>query len=203
MSGDVLNTENFSGIWIFNLGKSILQSPPPDSSVFIIKHDGPLFILHRTQVINGISNTLNFEMRIEGNETVKDYNGTEITAKMYWQGEELIFDSSFHKGDEKALNIVNYKLASDENALFAEEEFIGKEHYHLNKWVFDRKETDEIFVASEWCPTCQKIQKINISRSSVTETSGNGVDVKITNDNFHCSVCNSFIRSEETEDLVK
>jgi len=202
MSGDTVQTKNFSGIWIFNREKSVLQSPPPDSSVFIIKHDGPVFILHRTHVINGISNALNFEMTTDGKETVKDHDGTEITAKMYWQGEELVFDSSFRKGDEKALNFVNYKLASDDNVLYAEEEFIGKEHYHLNKWVFDRKAADEVFVSSEWCPKCQKVQKVNIFRSEVTEKNENGGDIKITANNYHCSVCNSFIRSEETEDRV-
>lgn len=130
---------NFSGVWVLNLAKSQLQSPPPESSVFKISHSGQTFCLDRTHVINGINDEFIIELVIDSVTTRKNLSGVDILAKMYWDGETLVFDSLFQQGDEEATNIVKYAITEEGHTLVAEEDFISREHKHHNIWVFEKK----------------------------------------------------------------
>lgn len=129
---------NLSGVWILNLAKSLLQSPPPDTSVFRIEHHGQTFCLDRTHVMNGVPDSFRIECQTDGMVEEKNIRGVDISVKMVWKGDVLVFDSVFRQGDEEALNKVKYSLMDEGRTLKAEEEFISREHHHHNLWVFDK-----------------------------------------------------------------
>jgi hypothetical protein len=60
---------NFSGVWVLNLKKSKLQSPPPESSVFQIIHSEQSFYLDRTHIINGLPDYFTIELKTDGTTT--------------------------------------------------------------------------------------------------------------------------------------
>ncbi len=59
---------------------------------------------------------------------------------MYWDEEDLVFDSVFGQGGRTARNIVRYSLTGGGRTLTAAEDFISGEHKHHNIWVFEKKQ---------------------------------------------------------------
>jgi hypothetical protein len=57
---------------------------------------------------------------------------------MVWEGMCWSLTLSSRQGGEEALNKVKYSLGDEGRTLTADEEFIGGEHRHHNRWVFDR-----------------------------------------------------------------
>jgi len=51
----------------------------------------------------------------------------------------------------------------------------------------------------EYCPKCSKVQNLDESESIQKDKSENGEAVKIVTKSYHCQVCKTFIRSEDTE----
>lgn len=54
----------------------------------------------------------------------------------------------------------------------------------------------------EWCPTCQKIQNMNMVSFDKIEKDENSKEVKVTIKNYQCSICHLFVRDEETKDHI-
>ena len=130
---------NFSGTWKFNSGKSVLQMPLPESSIFVIEHKEPHFHLERKHVFDGKSNTVSFDLTTDGNLTAINLGGFESQSKLFWKGDSLVFDSRFAHEGEEASNIVLYRLENDGQTLTAEEQLRSSQHNHDNKWVFDKQ----------------------------------------------------------------
>ena len=59
--GEFMTKTNFTGTWKFNPNKSALQSPSPESSIFVIEHHEPNFHLERTHVLGGVSDTFSVD----------------------------------------------------------------------------------------------------------------------------------------------
>jgi hypothetical protein len=53
---------DFTGTWKLNHGKSSLQIPAPESTIFVIEHSEPHFHLERTHVFGGNSDTLSIDL---------------------------------------------------------------------------------------------------------------------------------------------
>jgi hypothetical protein len=103
---------NFTGTWKFNPGKSVLQIPAPDSTIFIVEHMEPIFRLSRTHVVGVKSDTFSLELTTDGTEVVILQGDLRLRARAYWEGETLVFDSHLLRGGEDATNILRYKLAA-------------------------------------------------------------------------------------------
>jgi len=88
--------------------------------------------------MNGVPDSLRIECRTDGVMEEKNIRGVNISVRMVWEGDVLVFDSVFRQGGEEALNKVKYSLGDEGRTLTADEEFIGGEHRHHNRWVFDR-----------------------------------------------------------------
>ena len=53
----------------------------------------------------------------------------------------------------------------------------------------------------EYCPGCQAVRKMTVSTSQREETDSEGNSRKILTRNYHCETCQSFVRSEDIEDI--
>lgn len=57
---------DFTGTWKFDHSKSSLQIPSPDSTSFVIEHNEPRFLLKRTHVFGGNSDTFSIDLTTDG-----------------------------------------------------------------------------------------------------------------------------------------
>lgn len=130
---------NFTGTWKFNSGKSVLQMPSPESSIFVIEHNEPHFHLERTHVFAGKSDTFSVDLTTGEKPVTVNVAGFEAQSRLYWQDDSLVFDSRFVHEGEEASNIVRYKLEDNGQTLIAEEQLRSSLHKHDNNWVFDKQ----------------------------------------------------------------
>jgi hypothetical protein len=130
---------DFSGIWKFNPRKSVLQIPTPDSSIFVVEHREPVFRIQRTHVFGRKSDTFSLDLTTDGTEVTIDRGEVQIHARVYWEGDILVFDTRLVKQGEEATNLVRYKLAEMLDAFTAEERFRSKSLNYDNIWVMDKE----------------------------------------------------------------
>ncbi len=128
---------NFTGTWKFNPDKSVLQSPSPESSIFVIEHNEPDFRLERTHIFGGKSDTFSVALTTDGKPITLNHGGLEIHSKMYWEDDSLVFDSRFVHEGEEATNIVRYRLEDVGQTLIADEQLHSTQYKHNNSWVFE------------------------------------------------------------------
>ena len=130
---------NFTGTWKFNPGKSSLQIPAPDSTIFVVKHRESVFRLTRTHVVGDKSDTFTLDLTTDGKEVDVVQGDLHIRARASWEGETLVFDSRVIRGEEEGNNIVRYKLADTLDSFVAEEQFRSKSLNYDNLWVLERQ----------------------------------------------------------------
>ncbi len=130
---------DFTGTWKLNLDKSKLESPPPDSSRFVIDHKEPSFRLQRTHVFKGKPDTWSIELTTDGKEVVQKDGNMDFHVSLRWEGDTLIFDSYWLRGTTKATNVVVYSLSKDRAVFTADERLTAPRAKHHNLWVFDRQ----------------------------------------------------------------
>lgn len=130
---------DFSGTWKFNPSKSILQIPAPDSSVFVVEHREPVFRIQRTHVFGQKSDTFALDLTTDGKEVTVDRGDMQIRARVYWEGDTLVFDTRLARLGEEATNLVRYKLAETGDSFTAEERFRNKSLNYDNVWVMDKE----------------------------------------------------------------
>ncbi len=123
-----------------NAGKSLLQIPPPDSSVFQIEHTEPAFKLTRTHRVEGQADRFSITLTTDGKEVVVAQADRVIQSRCGWEGEQLAFDSRIETKNGEAANRVRYSLSADGTELRAEEHFRSSGLSYDNLWVFDRSE---------------------------------------------------------------
>jgi hypothetical protein len=104
---------DFSGTWRFDPGKSALQIPAPDATVFVIEHREPALRITRTHVSGGKSDTFTLDLTTDGKEVALMRGGLRLRARAYWDGEVLVFDSKVARGGVEGTNVVRYALDYD------------------------------------------------------------------------------------------
>lgn len=129
---------DFSGTWRFNPEKSALQIPAPDATIFVIDHREPMLRITRTHTVGGKSDTFTLDLTTDGKETALDRGDLQLRARVYWDGDVLVFDSQVTRGGQEGTNVVRYTLAPDLGSFVAEERFRSKELNYDNKWVMER-----------------------------------------------------------------
>ena len=130
---------DFTGTWKFNPSESLLQIPAPDATVFVIDHREPLFRFSRTHFVGGKSDTFELNLTTDGKEVVGEHGALHFRSRAYWDGETLVFETTFAQGGEEGVNIVRYSLSDTLNALIAEEGLRSKNINYDNKWVLDKQ----------------------------------------------------------------
>jgi hypothetical protein len=134
-----MSKPDFSGTWKFNPSKSVLQIPAPDSTIFIVEHREPVFRIQRTHVFGQKSDTFALDLTTDGKEATIDRGDMQIRARVYWEGDTLVFDTRLVKQGEEATNLVRYKLAETLDSFTAEERFRSKSLNYDNIWVMDKE----------------------------------------------------------------
>ncbi len=130
---------DFSGVWKFNAQKSKLQTLVPESGVFRIDHKEPAFHLSRTFVNKGKEDTWGIDLTTDGKEVVQQGEEETVRARLTWEGNDLIFDSTIIRGNREASNVVRYHLSDDGKIFTATERFRGPRFKYDNLWVFDKE----------------------------------------------------------------
>jgi hypothetical protein len=131
---------DFSGVWKFNPEKSQLQVPAPSSSAFVVDHQEPHFHLTRTHIYDEKPDTWSIDLTTDGKEVIQQEGDQTLRVRLYWEGNQLIFDSKIILKDREATNIVRYQLSEDGKTFTATESFRGPRLKYDNVWVFDRQE---------------------------------------------------------------
>jgi hypothetical protein len=129
---------DFSGVWNFNRERSLLQIQAPESTVFVIRHHEPEFHLERTHVFGGIRDLFSIDLATDGESVELTHGGIMISARLYWEGDDLVFYSELRKGEGFGTNVVRYQLTNGGRTFTALEQVNFGEHSHVNTWVFDR-----------------------------------------------------------------
>ena len=130
---------NFTGVYEFSPQRSQRQVPAPTSSTFRLEHQGTTFKLSRTHVYDGKPDTWGIELTIGGPEVEETSGGQTVRVCAYWQGNDLVFDSTVTIKDRRATNVVTYHLSDDGRTLTAKEVFRGPIVNYDNVWVFEKK----------------------------------------------------------------
>ncbi|HEY7727308.1 MAG TPA: hypothetical protein VID50_02530 [Candidatus Eisenbacteria bacterium] len=129
---------DFSGTWRFNPGRSALQIPPPDATVFVIEHHEPALRITRTHIVAGRSDSFTLDLTTDGREVVVDDRDLRLRARAYWEGESLVFHSKVTRGGEEGVNFVRYTLNEEGRSFTAEESFRSGTLSYDNRWVLER-----------------------------------------------------------------
>ena len=122
----------FTGHWALNLQRSELQIPSPESSLFLIEHDEPVFRLTRTHVYDGKSNTISFELTSDGKEYDQDFGELHACSRLYWDGDRLVLDMKVRINDDEGTNILWYSLEDSCRSFIAVEQWRSVKHHHDN-----------------------------------------------------------------------
>jgi hypothetical protein len=130
---------NFTGVWRVNFHKSRLQIEAPESTVFTIKHDEPNFVLSRTHVFGGKSDTWGIRLTTDGTEVIQSKDGRTLHCRMHWQGRILVFEVRIVGLGEEATNVVRYEMADDAGSLTGYERYRGPARSYDNTWVLERQ----------------------------------------------------------------
>ncbi len=133
------NKPDFSGSWLFNRTKSVLQIHAPDSTSFFIDHHEPLFAIQRTHTIGETKDGFAIQLNTGGETTTTNHRDLHISARAYWDGDVLVFHSEIMKGQEKGTNIVRYELRDDGRTIIAEEDFRSSTLNYTNRWVLEKQ----------------------------------------------------------------
>jgi hypothetical protein len=137
-SNEAAAKPNFSGVWNLNLQKSLLQIPAPDSGVFRIVHKEPIFHLSRTFLQAGQEDVWSIDLTTDGQEVVREEQTETFRGRLFWDGQDLILNSTISLKDRTAANTVRYHLSEDGLTLTATESFRGPRLKYDNVWVFDK-----------------------------------------------------------------
>lgn len=124
---------NYSGKWILDMEKSILQSKPDGltGSIFLIQQSGQTLKLVRYHIAGEKLRKIGFKMHADGRtRRIKIL----FKGKLEWQ-ENKLKASLWRKNFS---NIVTYSFGADQNEFIADEVFHGLPKDHHNIWVFRR-----------------------------------------------------------------
>lgn len=133
-----MSKPDFSGTWKFNPAKSVLQIPAPDATIFVVDHREPIFRIQRTHVSGEKSDTFALDLTTDNKEVKIDRGELQMCARVYWEGDTLVFETRLVKQGEEATNLVRYKLAETLDSCTAEECFRSKALNYDNIWVMEK-----------------------------------------------------------------
>jgi hypothetical protein len=130
---------NFTGTWVLNLAKSRLQVPPPDSTIFVIRHEEPVVRLFRTHARAGRLDTVTITLRTDSSRIDGELRAAKSVSRTWWEGNELVFAIELSLGEQHAAQTVRYSLSPDGKTFTAVENVYAGPNKHLNRWVFDSR----------------------------------------------------------------
>jgi len=132
---------DFSGTWRFNPEKSRLEITVPKQSdlIFVIEHENSRFKMTRVLTQGEKTDTLSWEVAIDGKEHHRMDGEFESWGRMTWMGEELVLESRLARRGERGTNVAHYRLADGGKTFVAAEWNHMPSSQHHNLWVFDRE----------------------------------------------------------------
>ena len=129
---------NFSGKWKFNPELSTLQIKPPEATLIAIDHSENIFRLERTHTFASKEETFSIELKMDGTTEEITRGGLRIQARVYWEGNSLVFDTMLFTRNSHAANIVRYNLEESGNIITASEKFRSADINYDNLWVMEK-----------------------------------------------------------------
>lgn len=131
---------NFTGNWVLDLTRSRLEIEAPDTTVFEITHNDPVWRVKRTHVYGGKPETRVSELTIGAAEALKTplKQGTE-TSRLAWNKDKLELTLHFQADSGSEWDVfVRYHLLDDGQTFVAEETMRSSSFSYDNRWVFRR-----------------------------------------------------------------
>lgn len=130
---------DFSGTWVLDLSRSVLEGTSPDSSIFVIDHVEPILTAQRTHVLDGVVNTVRSRFTTDSVLTALQVGDMEIPTRVYWDRQTLVLDQAWSQGDVPITNLVRYTLEDGGQTLVADEFMRAGGAEHHNVWTFRRR----------------------------------------------------------------
>jgi hypothetical protein len=131
---------DFTGTWVLDSAKSRLEVPPPDSTIFVIRHQEPTVRMFRTHARAGKLDTATVTLRTDSSEVHWELRGAQVTSRTWWEKNQLVFWSALERGDQRASQVVRYSLSEDRRTFTAVEAVDAGPASHVNRWVFNRRQ---------------------------------------------------------------
>jgi hypothetical protein len=107
---------------------------------FTILHSAGRFRLDRTHLFQGQRDDFTIDLAIGAEPVRLQHRGIDILARVYWEDDLLVFDSTMGRGEESATNVVRYSIEGAGRTLVARESLRGTTMSYDNRWVFERRE---------------------------------------------------------------
>jgi hypothetical protein len=131
---------DFDGTWVLNPAESRLEVPTPDSTIFVIRHEGAAVRMFRMHARAGTLDTATVTLHTDSSEVHWELRGAQVTSRSWWEGQELVFWSALARGDQRASQVVRYSLSEDRGTFTAIETVDAGAASHVNRWVFERRQ---------------------------------------------------------------
>jgi hypothetical protein len=129
---------DFTGTWKFNAAKSVLQTPAPDSTIFVMDHREPCLRISRTHIAGEKSDQFSLDLTTDGQRLSVVREGVHLDACAYWDGDVLVFETRLVRAGDEATNLVRYTLSPDTQSFRAEERFRSATLNYDNIWVMEK-----------------------------------------------------------------
>jgi len=130
---------DFSGIWKLDKGKSSLQAPAPDTSIFYIDHSDPRFWLNRAHIVDGVADLFSINVLTDRKNDVTKWGDDSIVNRCRWEGDKLVLESQERRDRKESLTVLKFSLSPDGKTLTAEERFTGPDRKLENILVLQRE----------------------------------------------------------------
>ncbi len=140
--GDPLLTAagpNLTGDWVLNIAKSKIAEAGIQAGTVRIEHKDQAFSFRRSFTTAAGPDASGYDLTIGGEEKVEQAGGQTRRARLYWEGNQLVYDEKIEMGGRTATNVVHYSLENEGKTLVARERFRAPRVQHDNVWVFERK----------------------------------------------------------------
>ena len=130
---------DFTGNWLLDHTRSRLEIKAPDTTLFEIAHNEPVWRVKRTHVYEGKPDTNVTELTIGAEPVESQWERGTRTSKIDWRENalELTLNFSTTSGDAWDV-VVRYRLTDDGKTFVAEETMEGGTFSYNNSWVFSR-----------------------------------------------------------------
>lgn len=133
---------NFTGEWVIDKAATKIEAfdiSRLESASFVIDHREPNFKFQRTWVLDGKKQLASYELLTDGKEVTLSNLGLGTYARLYWEGDALVFAARIGGADGDSTDTVHYRLTAGGSRLEADESHRSPSWNHDDHWVATKK----------------------------------------------------------------
>ncbi len=133
---------NFTGEWVIDKANSkieIFDIARLESASVVLDHREPNFKFQRTWILDGKKQLASYELLTDGKEVTLSNLGLGRYARLYWEGNELVFVQRIGAVDGDYTDTVHYRLTAGGTRLELDESYCSPSWNYEDHWVAMKK----------------------------------------------------------------